>query len=249
MKAIVCEVCKSNSFTKLADYLQCDFCRTKYTVEQAQKLFVEGAFTIDRTVEAANILDMAQRAMTAGDAYGAIHYARRVLEIDSRNPYAWQLVALGSLATQRDSVQIIQALDALRTCMDLCPPELRVQWGNNAVEFIKFVANPNTFTQNRLATHPTNGQVWVEYGRNVLDLVNFGYGLTGDLSLLKYAEQVVQITAQSLKVVNDQSVRPTLHISVSQLAELNQRMDLISAEIRRFEPNHQPKRVRPLLSF
>lgn len=47
MKAIVCELCGGNELIKQDGFYVCQHCRTKYTIEEAKKLFVE----IDGPVE------------------------------------------------------------------------------------------------------------------------------------------------------------------------------------------------------
>ncbi|MBQ2755139.1 MAG: hypothetical protein IJF27_00525 [Oscillospiraceae bacterium] len=42
MKAIICELCGSNELIKKEDYFVCSFCGTKYTLEQARKLMIDG---------------------------------------------------------------------------------------------------------------------------------------------------------------------------------------------------------------
>ncbi len=43
MKAIQCELCGSNQLIKKDGFFQCEFCGTKYTLEEARKLFVSGS--------------------------------------------------------------------------------------------------------------------------------------------------------------------------------------------------------------
>jgi len=90
MKKMVCELCGSNDFTKDNDgFFVCDYCRTKYTPEQAQKMLVEGTVRVDRSEEAAKYLKLAEAALHDRNFSEAYNYANRALEIDTENSQAW----------------------------------------------------------------------------------------------------------------------------------------------------------------
>ena len=46
MKAITCELCGSNQFTKVEGFFQCEHCGTRYTPDEAKKLIVSGTVEI-----------------------------------------------------------------------------------------------------------------------------------------------------------------------------------------------------------
>ena len=47
MKKMVCEMCGSNNIIKQDGLYVCQYCGTKYSLEEAKKLFVEGTVQID----------------------------------------------------------------------------------------------------------------------------------------------------------------------------------------------------------
>lgn len=51
MKRLICEVCGSNGFTKRDGLFVCDYCETKYTPQEAQKIIIEGPIIIERYAE------------------------------------------------------------------------------------------------------------------------------------------------------------------------------------------------------
>ena len=51
MQAIKCELCGSNQLIKKDGYYQCEYCGTKYTLEEARKLIVSGTVSIDGDVK------------------------------------------------------------------------------------------------------------------------------------------------------------------------------------------------------
>ena len=88
----MCELCRSNNFTKDDDGLfVCDYCRTKYTPAQAKSLMVEGTVRVDRTSDALNLVKLSESALATGNHQEAYEYANRALEIDSENSAAWIL--------------------------------------------------------------------------------------------------------------------------------------------------------------
>lgn len=91
MKAMVCDLCRSNSFSKQGEFFQCDYCRTKYTPEQARRMLVEGTVKIDRSEDTSRLLKIAWNAYEGGNTTEAYDYANRALEIDSNNGQAWFL--------------------------------------------------------------------------------------------------------------------------------------------------------------
>ena len=50
MAPIQCEVCGSNSMTKRDGFFQCDYCKTKYTLPEMQKMLVSGTVSIQGNV-------------------------------------------------------------------------------------------------------------------------------------------------------------------------------------------------------
>lgn len=92
MKKMACELCGSNSFTKDDDsFFVCDYCRTKYTTEQAKKMMVEGTVSLDRRSEAASAVRLAR--MRLGHDYNSevAQHVKRALELDPECAAAWQL--------------------------------------------------------------------------------------------------------------------------------------------------------------
>lgn len=50
MQAIKCELCGNNQLIKKDGFFQCEYCGTKYTLEEARKLFVTGTVQIEGNV-------------------------------------------------------------------------------------------------------------------------------------------------------------------------------------------------------
>ena len=92
MQKLMCELCRSNNFTKDDDgFFVCDYCRTKYTPAQAKSLMVEGTVKVDRSEDALNLVRLSHSAFETGNYQESYDYANRALEIDAENIEAWIL--------------------------------------------------------------------------------------------------------------------------------------------------------------
>jgi hypothetical protein len=74
----------------------CQTCGTKYSVEEAKKMMVEGVVDvtgstvkIDNTAQIQNFLDLSQTAYESGNGESAFDYANKALEIAPNNSQAW----------------------------------------------------------------------------------------------------------------------------------------------------------------
>ena len=81
MKAIVCEMCGSNDVVKQDGVYVCQHCETKYSTEEAKKLFIEvnGTVKIDTTDEFNNLIKLADRAYEEQDFKTAQSYYDKIL--------------------------------------------------------------------------------------------------------------------------------------------------------------------------
>lgn len=154
---MVCELCGSNEFTKDNDGLfVCDYCRTKYTAEQAKSMLVEGTVKINRDSEALNLIALAKSALDLRDTVAALDYANRALEIDPENSSAWfckgliaslqlddlqevWLSSLGIYATTKiasmgtlDDPPWVQVVGSFRKAIDHAPPADQIEITNDS---------------------------------------------------------------------------------------------------------------------
>lgn len=93
MKALVCELCNSNGLVKKDGFFVCEYCGTKYTVEEAKKMMIEGTVEVQGTVkidtsaELANLYQLARRAKESNNAENAIKYFDMIL---LKEPNNWE---------------------------------------------------------------------------------------------------------------------------------------------------------------
>lgn len=102
MKALTCEMCGSSDLLKENGVFVCQACGTKYSVEEAKKMMIEGpvqvhgTVSIDQSVNIENYLKLAESAISFQKSDEALSYAMKVLEVEPENTRAW-LIRLKSL--------------------------------------------------------------------------------------------------------------------------------------------------------
>lgn len=89
MQAIKCELCGSNSFTKEDGYFVCDHCNTKYTLEEAKKMMIEGTVNVkvDDSDELKNLYELARRAKSDNNSENAQKYYGQIV---IKDPSSWE---------------------------------------------------------------------------------------------------------------------------------------------------------------
>lgn len=99
MKALVCEMCGSPDLVKTDGMFVCQNCGTKYTVEEAKKMMVEGTVQIDNSAFVEKYLANARRARTKGDWAEVEKYYNLVEQNAPENIEAIFYSAYGKLRT------------------------------------------------------------------------------------------------------------------------------------------------------
>lgn len=93
MKALTCEMCGSTNLIKDGGVFVCQSCGTKYTVEEAKKMMVEGTVDVKGTVkvdtsdELKNLYEIARRAKDSDNSENAVKYYDMILVKD---PSSWE---------------------------------------------------------------------------------------------------------------------------------------------------------------
>lgn len=97
MKQLTCEMCGSTDMMKQDGVFVCQTCGTKYSVEEAKKMMVEGTVNVAGTVKVDNseqigkYMAMAQSAYESNNLLEAEQYCNKIIEIDPDDPDAWLL--------------------------------------------------------------------------------------------------------------------------------------------------------------
>lgn len=93
MKVIICEMCGSTNLIKQDGVYVCQSCGTKYSVEEARKMMVEGTvdtkgtFSTNVSSELDNLYEIARRAKDTNNSENAAKYYDMVLVKD---PKSWE---------------------------------------------------------------------------------------------------------------------------------------------------------------
>ena len=119
MKALTCEMCGSTNLIKEGGVFVCQSCGTKYSVEEAKKMMVEGTVDVkgtvkvDKSQDAKNLVQLAKDAIDSVNGEEAYSYANRALETDPSNAEAWlvKMKAAGLIATLGD-MKILDVINA-----------------------------------------------------------------------------------------------------------------------------------------
>ena len=93
MKALVCEICSGNELVKNDGLYTCQYCGTKYTVEEVKNLMIEGTVDVKGTVkvdtsdELKNLYVLARRAKDDENHENANKYYEMILV---KEPLCWE---------------------------------------------------------------------------------------------------------------------------------------------------------------
>ena len=131
MKALQCEMCGSQNLVKDGGVFVCQSCGTKYSVEEAKKMMVEGTVEIkgtvkvDKTQDAKNLVQLAKDAIDSANGDEGYSYANRALETDPSNAEAWfvKMKAAGLIATLGD-MKVLDVINAGKKAIEYSNKEL-----------------------------------------------------------------------------------------------------------------------------
>lgn len=200
MQALICELCRGNSFSKQGDFFQCDYCRTKYSPEQAKKLLVEGSVTIDRGGEAENLLRLAETSLNHGNAPEANEGARRVLEIDPKNSRGWLLLGASRLTLGVSAPLRKEAKRELELALEFASESEREDFVTTVVDVIRQSITDQTCRMGvkelmRGSPFFSNFAAVYEVIDSNIELLKLAHRLSGDV---QYPKLIVSIAKETL---------------------------------------------------
>ena len=118
MKQLTCEMCGSTDLMKQDGVFVCQTCGTKYSVEEAKKMMVEGTVDVtgstvkvDTSDELANLYQLAHRAKIENNIENAAKYYDMIL---IKDPTSWE-AAFYSVYYQALNCKIIQIESSVRS--------------------------------------------------------------------------------------------------------------------------------------
>lgn len=247
MKAMVCELCSSNSFTKLEDgNYQCDYCRTKYTPSQAKTLLVEGVVKVDRSDEIGKLLAIASNAYEAGNYDEAYEYANRILEIDHEHARAWFLKgASAGWGSNLDNCQ--GRLREMEHCFKTGSQELQ---GADSEVYLAECSNVMcsvveaiySISLGHTREFITVGDSWMGHlGRSeaLMDSALTAYALADDMRGLKIAIKIASENIEGEFVTDPDYMPHVKQVSPEYKETLRNQINHWSELVRRKEPSFQ----------
>lgn len=105
MKPMKCKFCASTTFTESGQYLQCDYCNTRYTTEQARGLIDD--VKLDRSEESAKLLRLTRSLLSRSNLQDAREAIGKALELDPDAYDVWlvraEVTALSGVAQHSNS--------------------------------------------------------------------------------------------------------------------------------------------------
>lgn len=128
MKALVCELCGGNDFAKQDGFFVCQHCGTKYSLEEAKKMMIEGTVEVQGTVKIDNSelikmnLANARRAKEKEDWEETEKYYNLVEQYDPSNIEAIFYSAYGKAKTSLVDADLYKrqsAFKVLSNCVSL----------------------------------------------------------------------------------------------------------------------------------
>ena len=93
LKKIVCEMCGNSNLVRQEGVFVCQYCGTKYSVEEMKKMMIEGTVEVQGSVkiddreELEKLYQAARNAREVSDTQSALcHY----MDISAKNPNCWE---------------------------------------------------------------------------------------------------------------------------------------------------------------
>lgn len=132
MKALTCEMCGSTNLIKQDGVFVCQSCGTKYSLEEAKKMMVEGTVDVqgtvkvDQTGNVDNLLKLAKNALDSANGDEAYRFANKALEIAPENADAWfiKMKSVGLTAILKD-LKVNDVLAAGKKVIEYNPSKAR----------------------------------------------------------------------------------------------------------------------------
>jgi TM2 domain-containing membrane protein YozV len=123
MKKLICEMCKSADIVKEDGVFVCQSCGTKYSVEEAKKMMVDGTedeamkVKVDNSAKLDNLYTLARRAKEENNSEKAAQYYEQILQ---ESPHSWEAMFYSNFyaaVLKWRNGEKIRALTSLQNCI------------------------------------------------------------------------------------------------------------------------------------
>ena len=248
MKALVCEICGGNDLIKQDGYFVCQHCGTKYSVEEARKMMVEGTVDVsgstvkvDDSDELEKLYQVARRARDEDNAANAARYYDSIL---MKDPSSWEAAfyVVYFQAKQCKIAEIASAGFSVARCIGGVMELIRdhVEGDEQQLRCLQ------ELSVRCLAIAAMLYQGAVSHYNGISSQIRSNYQL--ELTRNCAAAQMIPITFgdQAEKIFGDrEAVHPlsvdAWKVAISmKVAETPQTREMLTAKIRKYEPDYAP---------
>ena len=126
MKAIQCEMCGSHNLIKKDGVFVCENCGTKYTLEEAKKLMIDGvvSVSIDTSKKEQDILKIIKTAYDAGNYQEIYDSATKLVEMNPNLWRGWFYKGIGAgYLSEKEVERFDESLTYFQQAIDSCSEE------------------------------------------------------------------------------------------------------------------------------
>ena len=171
MKQLTCEMCGSTDLLKQDGVFVCQTCGTKYSLEEAKKMMIEGTVDVsgstvkvDNSASIKNFYTMAVSAYEAENKAEAENYCNKIIEIEPENYEAWFLKgkAAGWQSTLA-KLRIEESVQCFSKAIDYAPEDKVEEIKKQAADEISNLSIAFHFYKRCQYTdvcNPTNEEMW-----------------------------------------------------------------------------------------
>lgn len=261
MDKLQCELCNGTEFTKTDEYFVCDFCRTKYSTEQAKKMMIEGTVEVagtvqvDRGNETANLMALAKSALAGGNSSDALGYANRALEIDVDNSQAWAYKAKAAgWASTLKQLRFTEMLSSFNTALQKAPEEerneLKIEWAGDMLGICVAVHNMSWKHVKKFTL--ANG-VWQEHINRctqIFSVLDVAYQWGGQRAIVENTITIASNLIVGIKFKDARGKPRVVFLQPAFQQTMQARIDKAGEEMRKFDPSYvTPKPKKSKLYF
>ena len=263
MKALTCEMCGSTNILKQDGVYVCQSCGTRYSVEEAQKMMVEGPVEIKGTVaidtsdELENLFVLARQAKDADNKENAAKYYDMILV---KEPNSWEanFYSVYYRAMQCKIAEISSAAYNLNNCLPSVFKQLissfgssedQVEMKNSAItEIYKrtisiatmlYNASQNTFLNSMSTGNESFAYDFIDRINNTANLL---YSL-GDDGINYGGEDFGLLSAEAWKSANKMFTDNAQWVNYA-IKNWQQVVNDYSIKIQKYDPSYQPAKVK-----
>lgn len=144
MKKIVCEMCGSNDFVKKEGFFCCENCGTKYTVEEARKMMIEGTVevtgtvSIDTSKKDSALLEVIKTAMDSRNYSEVYELSSQLLTNNATFWEAWFYKGAAACFVSADKYQ--ETLTCFDKAYSICPDDKKESLKGKIVDSVVTVS-------------------------------------------------------------------------------------------------------------